>query len=85
MVGEHSIIAEVALARGGRDYGRENVGISNRKISENLIHRKSKGSWATRLDPGLGEPKFVSEKKQAMEKQVNIPVSYLVCLKLTHF
>ena len=37
--------------------GRENVGMSNRKFSENLNPRKSKVSSATKIDGGLGDPK----------------------------
>ena len=35
----------------------ENAGMSSKKASENLARRKSKVSWATRIDPGLVEPK----------------------------
>ena len=38
-------------------HGRENVGISSKKMGENPIHRKPKASWATRIDPGLVGPK----------------------------
>ncbi len=62
MVEEHSIIAEVVSARNDGGYGRENVGISNNNSSENLEHRKSEVSWAMRLNPGLGEPKLLSER-----------------------
>ena len=35
----------------------ENVGISSKKTGENPVHRKPKVSWATKIDPGLGDPK----------------------------
>ena len=35
----------------------ENVGISSKKTGENPVHRKSKVSWATRIVPGLVDPK----------------------------
>ena len=57
MVEEHSICAEVVLARDDGAYGSENVGISSKKAGEKPAHRKSKGSWATIVDPGLGDPK----------------------------
>ena len=34
-------------------HGRENVGISSKKTGENPVHRKTKVSWATQIDPGL--------------------------------
>ena len=37
--------------------GRENVGMSSKKTGENPVHRKPKVSWATRIDPGLVDPK----------------------------
>ena len=43
--------------RAGGALRRENVGMSSKKIGENPIHRKSKVSWATIVDPGLGGPK----------------------------
>ncbi len=57
MVEEHSICAEVVLVRDGGAYGSENVGISSKKAGEKPAHRKSKVSWATIVDPGLGGPK----------------------------
>ena len=44
MVEEHSIFTEAVSARGGGEYGRENVGMSNKKTGENPVHRKSKVS-----------------------------------------
>jgi len=44
VVGEHSIFAEVVSERGYGEYGRENVGMSNKKTGENPVHRKSKVS-----------------------------------------
>ena len=43
--------------RYGGEYGRENVGMSSKKAGENPVHRKSKVSWATKIDPGLAGPK----------------------------
>ena len=57
MVEEHSICAEVVLVRDDGAYGSENVGISSKKAGEKPAHRKSKVSWATIVDPGLGDPK----------------------------
>ncbi len=51
----------------------ENVGMSNEKISENLIRRKSKVSWGRLVRPGLVGPK--SRSKGVVDgQQVNIPV-----------
>ena len=36
---------------------RENVGMSSKKTGENPVHRKPKVSWATRIVPGLVDPK----------------------------
>ena len=58
--------------------GRENVGISSTKSSENLDHRKRKVSWATQIDPGLVGPK-VRPKGVADGQQVNIPALPYVC------
>ena len=46
-----------STGRSGGAFGSENVGISSIKAGENPAHRKSKGSWATQIDPGLGGPK----------------------------
>ena len=35
----------------------KDAGISSRKLGENPDHRKSKVSWAMRINPGLVEPK----------------------------
>ena len=49
--------AEVlGVSRNGAQ-GSENAGISNNKAGENPARRKSKVSWATRIDPGLVDPK----------------------------
>ena len=56
-VEEHFVSAEADVVRRGGGHGRENVGMSSKNESENLSHRKSKVSWATRIDPGLGNPK----------------------------
>ncbi len=53
MVGEHSYCIEAAHARGGGAIGRENVGMSNEKIGEIPVHRKSKGSWERFIHSGL--------------------------------
>ena len=37
--------------------GSENAGISNNNPDENSGRRKPKVSWATRIDPGLVDPK----------------------------
>ena len=51
----------------------ENVGMSNEKISENLIRRKPKVSWGRLVRPGLVGPKLRS-KDVDDGQQVNIPV-----------
>ena len=43
---------EVVPVRDDGEHGSENVGMSSRNGSENLPHRKSKVSWATKIDPG---------------------------------
>ena len=56
-VEERSDCAEVRLVRAGGAIRSENVGISSKKTGENPVHRKPKVSWATMIDPGLGDPK----------------------------
>lgn len=56
-VGERSLGAEVVLARDGGASGSENVGMSNRKSSEILGHRKPKVSSAMEINRGLAGPK----------------------------
>ena len=57
MVGEHPLRAEGGgVSRAGAQ-GRENAGISSKKSGENPDGRKSKVSWATKIDPGLVGPK----------------------------
>ena len=56
--------------------GRENVGMSNHKFSENLNPRKSKVSSATKIDGGLGGPKAMA-KAAADGQLVNIPARQL--------
>ncbi len=51
----------------------ENVGMSNEKISENLIRRKPKVSWGRLVRPGLVGPKLRS-KDVDDGQQANIPV-----------
>ena len=57
----------------GGQFGSENVGMSNEKISENLIRRKPKVSWGRLVRPGLVGPK-VRPKGVIDGQQVNIPV-----------
>lgn len=84
MVGEHFIIIEAVSVRSGGGYGRENVGISSKNSGENPEHRKPKVSWAMRLNPGLGDPKFVFERMLTMEEQVNIPALQYFSRELTY-
>ena len=56
-VEEHSSGAEAYTARRRGAAGSENVGISSMKAGENPARRKLKVSWATTIDPGLGDPK----------------------------
>ena len=60
------------MRRGGAQ-GSENVGMSNVKMRENRIRRKSKVSYATLFDVGLAGPK---PRPQGVGdgKRVNIPV-----------
>ena len=85
MVEEHSICSEVVPVRDGGADGSENVGMSNKKFCENQNHRKSKGSWATVIDPGLGGPNHgITKWYRGMEEQVNIPVLADFFASLTH-
>ncbi len=78
-VGEHSISDEVAPARGGGVYGRENVGMSSKNLGENPKHRKTKVSWATQIDPGLVGPKASPLSGGVTDGQlVNIPALLLI-------
>jgi len=43
--------------RHGGAEGRENVGMSSKKAGKNPAHRKPKVSWATKIAPGLVDPK----------------------------
>ena len=52
--------------------GRENVGISSKKTSENLVRRKPKVSSATIIGGGLVGPK-ARPKGVVDGQQVNIP------------
>jgi len=52
--------------------GRENVGMSNPKVSEKLTPRKSKVSVAMAINHGLGGPKAMA-KAAANGQLVNIP------------
>ena len=53
--------------------------MSNEKISENLIRRKTKVSWGRLVRPGLVGPK-VRPKGVVDGQQVNIPVLPIYCL-----
>ncbi len=57
VVEEYSNRDEVGPARAGGLVGSKNVGISSKNQGENPWHRKPKVSWATRIDPGLVDPK----------------------------
>ena len=57
MVEERSQHDEVLGASRDGELRSENAGISSRKQGENPCRRKSKVSWATRIDPGLVDPK----------------------------
>ena len=59
--------------RSGGGYRSKNVGMSSKKAGENPAHRKSKVSWATIFDSGLGGPNLATERYSGMEEQVNIP------------
>ena len=59
------------MSRGGA-IRSENAGISSKKTCENHVRQKSKVSWATRLDPGLVDPK-ARPKGVTDGYQVNIP------------
>ena len=73
MVGERSVVGRSQTGKFGGRSGSENVGISNEKISENLIRRKPKVSWGRLVRPGLVGPK--SRSKGVVDgQQVNIPV-----------
>ncbi len=72
MVGERSIGDEATGATHRGAYGSENVGMSNRNVSEILTHRKSEVSWAMVIIPGLVGPK--ARLKGVVDgHQVNIP------------
>ena len=57
LVEERSQRAEAQDVSQGGVLRSENAGISSYKASENLARRKSKVSWATRIAPGLVDPK----------------------------
>jgi len=56
----------------------ENAGMSNDKIGENPIHRKSEVSWAMVIIPGLVGPK-PRRISVGDGQRVNIPVPVLIC------
>ena len=72
MVGEHSKCTEASAVRRSGAFGRENVGMSNRKADEKSAPRKSKVSSATEIGGGLGGPKAMA-KAEAEGQLVNIP------------
>ena len=57
MVEECSKRDEAVSERSGGQLGSKNVGISSKNLDENSRHRKPEVSWATRIDPGLVDPK----------------------------
>ena len=57
VVEERSVRAEVRLVRADGVHRSENVGMSSMKACKNQARRKPKVSWATMIDPGLGDPK----------------------------
>ena len=72
MVGEHFKRAEGGPARAAEAFGRENVGMSNRKAGEKPALRKSNVSVAMAISHGLGGPKVMA-KAVADGQPVNIP------------
>lgn len=72
MVEEHFVFAEARPERASGGYGRENVGMSNRKFDEKSNRRKSKVSVAMSIIHGLGDPKAMA-KAAANGEPVNIP------------
>ena len=52
-VGERSKQRRSRTGRSGGALGSENAGVSSEKTSENLVHRKPKGSWGRLVLPGL--------------------------------
>ena len=71
-VGERSLCDEVKGVSHGGAQGSENVGMSNRNVSEILTPRKSKVSWAMAIIPGLVDPK-ARPKGVVDGHMVNIP------------
>ena len=57
LVEERSLCAEVLGASRNGAQRSENAGMSSKNQGENPWRRKSKVSWATRIAPGLVEPK----------------------------
>ena len=53
-------------------FGSENADMSSKNVGENPTHRKTKVSWATKIDPGLDGPK-ARPKGVVDGQQVNIP------------
>ena len=72
MVGERSAGSEAESVSHGGARRSENVGMSNRNVSEILTPRKSKVSWAMAIIPGLVGPK--ARLKSVVDGHtVNIP------------
>ena len=80
VVGERSVGAEAGGATPRGAYGSENVGISNRNVSEILTRRKSKVSWAMSIIPGLVGPK-ARPKGVVDGQQVNIPAPVMYSME----
>ena len=74
MVEECSDRTEGRLARATGVVRSKNVGISNNTEGENPSRRKSKGSRATIVVPGLAGPKSQPQGVGPMEKRADIPV-----------
>ena len=72
MVGERSLCDEAKGVSHGGAQRSENVGMSNRNVSEILTPRKSKVSWAMAIIPGLVDPK-IRPKGVVDGHKVNIP------------
>ena len=64
---------EGRLARAAGLHASKNVGISNNTEGENPSRRKSKGSRATIVVPGLVDPKSGPQRVHPMENTVDIP------------
>ena len=81
MVEECCTQVEAVCVSGRGQCTSKNVGISNIYRGENPLRRKSKGSWATIVVPGLAGPKSGPEQVHPMEEQVDIPAPPLRYLR----